>query len=162
MSNSAPPPGNPFAQGAVPPAPYAPPPAPVRDNLALGLLAAVVAALVSAGIYGAIAGAIEREVGWAAIGVGFLIGLAAGKAGGPGPVLPVVSAALAIGAVYLGQILGIAILIGKSMNLAVTDILVDHFGELTRAWSEGAGAMTLLFFALAVFAAFSGAKKAAS
>ncbi|MFE3740107.1 hypothetical protein ACFXP3_09920 [Streptomyces sp. NPDC059096] len=162
MSQSVPPPGNPFAPGAVPPAPFAPPPAPARDNIALGLAAALVTALVAAGVYGGIAGAIEREIGWAAIGVGFLIGLVAGKVGGTNPVLPVVSGVLALGAVYLGQIVGIAIIVAKELNLSATDVFLDHFGLLTDAWNQGKDVMTFLFFALAAFAAFSGAKKATS
>ncbi|WP_411108074.1 hypothetical protein [Streptomyces sp. c-19] len=42
---------------------------PVRDNVGLGLLAALVAGLVACGIYGAVRGGIEREVGWAATDV---------------------------------------------------------------------------------------------
>ncbi|PVE10050.1 hypothetical protein [Streptomyces scopuliridis] len=163
MSQSVPPPGNPFADGAVPPGPYTPPPppAPVRDNLALGLVTALVAALVAGGVYGGIAGAIEREIGWAAIGVGFLVGFAAGKVGGPNPVLPIASAVLSLGAVYLGQLLGIAISVAKELNVSATDVFLDNFGLLTEAWNEGKDIMTFLFFALAAFAAFSGAKKAA-
>ncbi|MER5308279.1 hypothetical protein ABT034_10875 [Streptomyces sp. NPDC002773] len=162
MSQPVPPPGNPFADSAAPqPYPMAPPPAPARDNVALGLVAALVAALVSGGVYGAIMGGIEREIGWAAVGVGFLVGLAAGKVGGRNPVLPVVSAVLSLGAVYLGQLVGIAVLIGKQLNVPTTDLLLQEFGVLTDAWNEAKDPLTFLFFALAAFAAFSGAKKAA-
>ncbi|RSS55041.1 hypothetical protein [Streptomyces sp. WAC01280] len=157
-----PPPGNPFAQGGAPePYPMAPPPAPVRDNVGLGLLAALVTGLVAGGIYGAVMGGIEREIGWAAVGVGFLVGLAAGKVGGRNPVLPVASAVLSLGAVYLGQLVGIAVLGAKELNVSATDLFLEEFGLLTEAWNEGKDAMTFLFFALAAFAAFSAAKKAA-
>ncbi|MFF8411401.1 hypothetical protein [Streptomyces omiyaensis] len=146
---------NPF--GAYPPAPE-----PRRANVGLGIVAAVVAALVTAGIYGAVMGGIEREIGWAAIGVGFVIGLAAGKVGGSNPVLPVVSAVLSLGAVYVGQLVGIAIVVAKELNVSATDIVFQEFGLLTQAWSEGKDAMTFLFLAIAAFAAFSGAKKAAA
>ncbi|CAM5370628.1 hypothetical protein [Streptomyces narbonensis] len=163
MSQPVPPPsGNPFANGGVPgPYPAAPPPAPVRDNVALGLVAAVVAALVSAGVYGALLGGIERQIGWAAVGVGFLVGLAAGKVGGRNPVLPVASAVLSLGAVYLGQIVGIAVLGAKEFDVSATQLFLEDFGLLTEAWNEGKDALTFLFFGLAAFAAFSGAKKAA-
>ncbi|MFB7360119.1 hypothetical protein [Streptomyces gardneri] len=163
MSQPVPPPsGNPFANGGVPgPYPAAPPPAPVRDNVALGLVAAVVAALVSAGVYGALLGGIERQISWAAIGVGFLVGFAAGKVGGRNPVLPVAGAVLSLGAVYLGQLVGIAVLAAKEFNVSATELFLEDFGLLTEAWNEGKDALTFLFFALAAFAAFSGAKKAA-
>ncbi|MFB7592638.1 hypothetical protein [Streptomyces sp. NPDC056169] len=162
MSQPVPPPGNPFANGPAPePYPMAPPPAPVRDNVGLGLLAALVAGLVAGGVYGAVIGGIEREIGWAAVGVGFLVGLAAGKVGGRNPVLPVASAVLSLGAVYLGQLVGIAVLGAKELNVSATELFFEEFGLLTEAWNEGKDAMTFLFFALAAFAAFSAAKKAA-
>ncbi|WP_381794864.1 hypothetical protein [Streptomyces niveus] len=162
MSQSVPPPGNPFAGGPVPPGPgnpFAPAP-PVRDNVGLGLAAAAGTAIAAAAIYGGIAGAIESEIGFAAIGVGFVIGLVAGKVGGRNPVLAVVSAVFALAAVYLGQIFGIAIIGAEELGLSVTEMLFDHFSLLTEAWNAGKEAMTFLFFALAAFAAFSGAKKA--
>ncbi|WP_455360368.1 hypothetical protein [Streptomyces sp. SYSU K21746] len=158
MSQSVPPAGNPFADGAaVPPAPA---PAPVRNNVALGLAAAVVAALVTAGVYGAILGATEYEIGFAAVGVGFVIGFAAGKLGGSNPVLSVVSALLALGAVYLGQLLGIAIIFDKIANAGVLTMFTENLSVLTAGWKEGADPMTYLFLAIGGFVAFSSAKKA--
>ncbi|MFF7812134.1 hypothetical protein ACF1E9_18160 [Streptomyces roseolus] len=158
---------NPFAQGAPqqpagqnPFGAYPPAPAPRRTNIGLGIVAAVVTALVTAGIYGAILGGIEAEIGWAAVGVGFAVGFAAGKVGGGNPVLPVVSALLSLGAVYLGQLVGIAVYASKEFHVSFTDIFLDDFGGLTAAWSEGKDVMTFLFLALGAAAAFSGAKKA--
>ncbi|MEU8758192.1 hypothetical protein [Streptomyces sp. NPDC048659] len=163
MSQPVPPPGNPFAQGTEQPfeqPPLAPAP-PARSNVGLGLVVALVAALVAAGVYGGIAGAIEREIGWAAVGVGFLVGFAAGKAGGRNPALPVVSAVLSLGAVYVGQLLTIAIIGAKELDVSVTTILFDHLDVVQAAWKEELDPLTFLFFALAAFAAFSGSKKAA-
>ncbi|MCX5228137.1 hypothetical protein ABZY16_14435 [Streptomyces sp. NPDC006553] len=161
MSQPVPPPGNPFAGGAAPEQyPVAPPPAPARDNVALGLVAALVAALVSAGVYGAVIGGTERQIGWAAVGVGFLTGLAAGKVGGRNPVLPIASAVLALGAVYLGQLVGIAILLSKELDVSATELFLQEFGLLTEGWNATKDGLTFLFFGIAAFAAFSGAKKA--
>lgn len=153
-----PPSGNPFAGGGQ----YtpAPPPAPVRDNVGLGIVAAVVTALVAAGVYGAIAGAIEAEIGYAAVGVGFLTGFAAAKAGGPNPVLPVLSAVLGIAAVYLGQLVGIAMIGAEELEVSFTDLFIDEFSLLTEAWKESADGMTYVFLAIAAVTAFAGAKKA--
>ncbi|MFI2430398.1 hypothetical protein [Streptomyces sp. NPDC018693] len=152
-------PGNPFAQqpGAVPP-----PPAPVRNNIGLGLVAALGTALVVAGVYGAIIGATEREIGWAAIGVGFAIGLVAGKVGGRNPALAVIGAVLALGAVYIGQMVGVAVLVTKEFDLGFTEVFFQHFSDVHEVWKEDSDGMTFLFFALAAIASFSGAKKAAA
>ncbi|MFI5877858.1 hypothetical protein [Streptomyces sp. NPDC051554] len=159
--------GNPYAQqpGTVPPppapgAPYAPP-APPKNNIALGLVTAVAAALVAAGIYGVVIGTTKHEIGWAAVGVGFVIGLAAGRLGGRNPALPVVSAVLALGAVYLGQLVGDAMLIADEYGVDFSKVFFDHFGVVQDAWKTDSDPLTFVFFAIAAFAAFSGAKKAA-
>ncbi|MFI8424956.1 hypothetical protein [Streptomyces sp. NPDC085479] len=154
---------NPFGQapaGQNPFGAYPPAPAPRRNNVGLGILAAVVAALVTAGVYGAILGAVEIQIGWAAVGVGFAVGFAAGKAGGNNPVLPIVSAILALGAVYLGQLVGIAVFASKEYGFPFFELFFEEFGMLTEAWSEAKDPLTFLFLALGPIAAFSGAKKA--
>lgn len=161
MSQSFPPPQqpqqpNPEFPGFVP----APPPAPVRDNLAGGLVTAVVVAVVAAGVYGALIGATEHEIGYAAVGVGFLIGWASGKVGGRNPALPVLSALLALGAVYAGQLVGEAVLGAKQLPVSASELLFQHLGLVNDAWKADADPMTFLFFAIAAFAAFSGSKKA--
>ncbi|WP_371583839.1 hypothetical protein [Streptomyces sp. NBC_01314] len=157
--------GNPYAQqsGAAlpPPVPFAPAAAPARNNLALGLVVGVVMALVTAGVYGGIVGATEYEIGYAAVGVGFLIGFAAGKIGGTNPILPVVSALLSLGAVYLGQLIGIAMFVADDAGVSATSLFTEQFDGLTEAWSETADPMTFLFLAIGAFTAFSSAKKAA-
>ncbi|WP_406455682.1 hypothetical protein OH768_20600 [Streptomyces sp. NBC_01622] len=162
--------GNPYAQqpGAVPPppapsAPYAPPTpsAPLLNNIALGLVTAVVAALIAAGVYGFVIGTTKHEIGWAAVGVGFGIGLAAGRLGGRNPALPVVSAVLALGAVYLGQLVGEAMIGADELGVSFSKVFFDHFDVVQDAWKADADPLTFVFFAIAAFAAFSGAKKAA-
>ena len=154
--------GNPYAAqpGAVPPPP-APPALPARNNIGLGVLVAVVVALVTAGIYGGIIGSTKYEIGYAAVGVGFLIGFAAGKVGGSNPVLPVVSAVLSLGAVYLGQLIGIAMIGSDEIGVSATTLFTEHFDLLNEGWKETADAMTFLFLGIGAFAAFSGAKKGA-
>ncbi|MFF3321403.1 hypothetical protein [Streptomyces sp. NPDC002889] len=159
MSQPVPPPsGNPFAGGDqfAP----APPPAPVRDRVGLGIVAAVVAALVAAGAYGAIGGAIEREIGYAAVGVGFLVGFAAAKVGGRNPALPVISAVLSIGAVYLGQLIVTAVMVTKFGGASFTEVFFGHFGDLMTLWKRDAEGMTYVFLGIAAITAFAGAKKA--
>ncbi|MEU8027779.1 hypothetical protein [Streptomyces sp. NPDC049099] len=183
MSQSAPPPqppqsgpvtGNPYAEQAPAPAPGAPyppqpgafappaPPAPGRNNLVLGLAAAVVAAVAAAALYGVVIGATKHEIGYAAVGVGFVIGLAAGKAGGRNPVLPIVAVVLALASVYFGQLVGEAMIGAKQTGLSFSQIFFDHFDVVQKAWKEEADPLTFLFFAIAGFAAFSGTKKAAA
>ncbi|MCI3276106.1 hypothetical protein [Streptomyces cylindrosporus] len=188
MTQSVPPPqpqpqpvdGNPYAQAAdgapdaaqqpgaavppppVPGVPYAPvAPAPAKNNVGLGLGAAFVAAVVAAGVYGAIIGLTKHEIGWAAVGVGFLIGLAAGRVGGRNPVLPVASAVLSLGSVYIGQLVGDAMILAKAASVSFTEVFFQHFDVVQEAWKADADPLTFVFFAIAAYVAFTGAKKAA-
>ncbi|CAM5556471.1 hypothetical protein [Streptomyces griseorubiginosus] len=162
--------GAPYAPqpGAVPPPqapgiPYGavPAPAPVRNNLGLGLVAAFVAAVVAAGVYGAIIGLTKHEIGWAAVGVGFLVGLAAGRLGGRNPVLPVASAVLSLGSVYIGQLVGEAMIVAKDTPLSFSELFFQHFDVLQEGWKAGADPLTFVFFAIAAYVAFSTARKTA-
>ncbi|MEU0128550.1 MULTISPECIES: hypothetical protein [unclassified Streptomyces] len=156
--------GNPFA-GQQPgqfgggPFPYAPQPS--RNNPGLGLLAALGAAVVAAILYGLLAGSIEREVGYAAVGVGFLIGFAASKAGGPLPAVSVVSAVVALGAVLMGQLIGMAMIVAEANGVGFSEVFFDRFGDLFNAWKELSDFMTYLFLVLGPIGAIGGARKGA-
>ncbi|MFD5077602.1 hypothetical protein [Streptomyces sp. NPDC058371] len=138
----------------------APPAAPARTNVVLGLAAAVGAALVAAGVYGAIIGATRHEIGWAAVGVGFLIGLAAGRVGGRSPVLPIVSVVLSVGSVYLGQLIGEAMIGAKDNGVGFNEVFFQHFDWVQEAWKAEADPLTFVFFAIAAYVAFSSTQKA--
>ncbi|MFD7260992.1 hypothetical protein [Streptomyces sp. NPDC059874] len=135
-------------------------PAARTGNVGLGIVAAVVAALVAAGAYGYIMNAIDREIGYAAAGVGLLVGLAAGKVGGRNPILPLIAAALSLGAVYLGQLTFIALALADFGNVGVGEVLSKAgVGGLNDIWKESVDAMSFLFLAIGGFVAFGAAKK---
>ncbi|PBC61711.1 hypothetical protein BKI49_22150 [Streptomyces sp. Tue6028] len=162
-AGQAPAPGQGAPQGAPQPGfPVAPvaPAAPVRDNLALGLAAAFVAALVAAGVYGAIIGLTKHEIGWAAVGVGFLVGLAAGRVGGRNQILPVASVILSVASIYLGQLVGEAMIGAKELGVGFNEVFFDHFDVVQEAWKEQADPLTFVFFAIAAYVAFSSTRKA--
>ncbi|MFI5827354.1 hypothetical protein ACIA6C_08840 [Streptomyces sp. NPDC051578] len=138
-------------------------PAPARSgNVALGVVAALVAAVVAAGIYGAIIGVTKYQVGYAAVGVGALVGFAAGKLGGRNPLLPVVSVLVSLAAIFAGQIFGIAMIGADELKVGVLDVLNMGVSLLVDAWKEDAGPMTFLFLGIGGFVSFGAAKKAAA
>ncbi|WP_328719852.1 hypothetical protein OHT52_10400 [Streptomyces sp. NBC_00247] len=161
----APPTGNPFAPqqpgqpGQFPGVPFAPITGPVRNNLALGLLASFGTALVVGAIYGGITGATEREFVYAAVVVGLLVGWVAGKTGGRNPVLPFASVVFALGSVYFGQLLADAIMASKQLPVSVSEMFFQHLGVLQEIWKADTDFISILFFGIAGFAAFSAAKK---
>ncbi|MEU7063701.1 hypothetical protein [Streptomyces sp. NPDC046161] len=138
-------------------------PAPARSgNVALGIVAALVAAVAAAGVYGAIIGVTKYQVGYAAVGVGALVGFAAGKLGGRNPLLPVVSVLVSLAAIFAGQIFGIAMIGADELKVGVLDVLNMGVSLLVDAWKEDAGPMTFLFLGIGGFVSFGAAKKAAA
>ncbi|MFE4694520.1 hypothetical protein ACFRH6_31280 [Streptomyces sp. NPDC056749] len=155
--------GNPFAGqqpgqfgGGFPPAPPAP-----RGNVGLGVLTALGTAIVAAILYGVIAGSIEREVGYAAIGVGFLVGFAASKVGGPLPAIGAASAVFSLGAVFLGQLVAMSMILADGLGVGFSEVFFEHFGDVVDVWKQESDFMTYLFLLLGPVAAFGGARKAA-
>jgi hypothetical protein len=171
MSQPVPPPsGNPFAGGDqfAP----APPPAPVRNNLGLGLAAGLAAAVVGALAYGGVMRALANEdgsyteIGYAALAVGALVGFALGKVGGRNPILPLIGVPLALVAVFCGQLFGFALMISWWSEatpdpLTVTEILTSNLGDLIEGWKEEAEAMTYLFLGISGVAGYTITKKVA-
>jgi hypothetical protein len=174
---SVPPAGNPFAgepasqppvqqQGApegtpqpgFPVAPLAPA-APARNNFALGLAAAVGAGLVSAVLYGLVIGLTKHEIGYAAVGVGFLVGIAAGRAGGRNQTLPVAAVILSVASVYLGQLIGDAMIVAKEYGVGFNEVFFEHIDVVQKVWKADADPVTFLFFAVAAYVAFQSTRK---
>lgn len=67
---------------------------------------------------------------------------------------------LSVASVYLGQLVGEAMLGAKEVGVGFNEIFFHHFGVVQEAWKAQADPLTFLFFAIAAYAAFSGAKKA--
>ncbi|MFB4422485.1 hypothetical protein C5F59_015485 [Streptomyces sp. QL37] len=159
-------PGNPFAgqQGQQPGqfagGPFPPAPPTAGNKVGLGVLAALGAAIVAAVLYGVLAGSIEREIGYAAIGVGFLVGFAASKIGGANPAVLGASAVFSLAAVFLGQLIGMSMILADGLGVGFSEVFFDHFSDVLDIWKEEADFMTYLFLLLGPVAAFGGAKRA--
>ncbi|AWZ09826.1 hypothetical protein DRB96_08505 [Streptomyces sp. ICC1] len=104
--------------------------------------------------------AIEREIGYAAVGVGALVGFAAGKLGGRNPVLPVVGAVFAVVSVFLGELFFYALALAGAAGVGLGDVLSTvGVSGLVDIWKEEADVMSVLFLALGAFTGFGSAKK---
>ncbi|MFE9728483.1 hypothetical protein ACFYQ5_34140 [Streptomyces sp. NPDC005794] len=147
--------GGQFAGGPFPPAPQA-----AGNKVGLGVLAALGAAIVAAVLYGVLAGSIEREVGYAAIGVGFLTGFVGSKVGGSHPAVLGAGVVFSLGAVFLGQLVGMSMILADGLGVGFSEVFFDHFGDVFDIWKEEADFMTYLFLLLGPVAAFGGARRA--
>ena len=78
-----------------------------RGNFALAIGAGLTAAIVGAAVWAIITITIKYQIGWMAIGVGFLVGFAISYAGGTGVGFRILGALLALLGCVAGNFLSI-------------------------------------------------------
>jgi hypothetical protein len=128
---------------------------PSTSNLPLGALAGLGAAIVGAAIWAAITAATEYQIGWMAIGVGFLVGFAVRFVGkGTEPTFGIVGAVLALLGCLLGNLLTFAWFAAEQTGLPFFTVLTSDLGALIDFMSANFAAMDLLFYALAAYCGF--------
>jgi hypothetical protein len=137
----------------TPPTPAARPVAAGGENLPMGFLAGLVAATVGAGLWAGITLLTYYQIGWMAVGVGALVGVAVRRAGrGTTKVFGYLGAALALGGCLVGNLLtGSVILAGEwgmSLPIFFTRLTPDLAMDLMKAMFSP---MDLLFYGLAIW-----------
>ncbi|MFN2538506.1 MAG: hypothetical protein ABR549_10205 [Mycobacteriales bacterium] len=136
---------------------------PTRPNLTAGVLGAVVGALLGAVGWALLVSVTNFKIGYAAVGVGALTGLLAGRLGGGAPQLPAVSAAVGLVGCFVGDLLTDAHVLSSELHDRGTDLsmfrilrtAVEHpsaFGW--PLYKAGFGFLDVVFYAFAALAAF--------
>lgn len=125
-------------------------------NLPLALAAGVVAALIGAVLWAVITVATGYQIGFMAVGVGFLVGFAVGKFG-RGSTLPfqISGAVLALLGCVLGNFFTVIGFASNQSDMGVFQMLgqVDPSAVLS-VMTEAAQPMDLLFYGIAVYQGF--------
>ena len=124
------------------------------QSLTAGFAAGTVAALVSAGIWAVITAATNFQIGWMAIGVGCLVGLAIRTFGkGIDKSFGIMGAVLAVLGCALGNLLSVCIIISQQEGIAFLSVIsilnAEIIGELMAITFHP---MDVVFYALAVYA----------
>lgn len=127
----------------------------MRSRFGLGTLAGLAVMAVAALAYGALlratmsAGGAYHEFTFAALAVGLAVGAATGLAGGRNAALPVVGLLLAMVGVFLGEIVGLALISAYRNGTPVTDVVIRHYGTLFGDWRRQVDVMSCVFLFLA-------------
>jgi len=124
-----------------------------NQNLAAGTLAGLVAALVAAGIWALITALTEYQIGFMAIGVGFLVGIAMRVVGkGIEPVFGIVGAALSLLGCLIGNLLTVSWFIAASEGVPYWELLgslnLEFAIEILTVTFDP---MDLVFYGIAVY-----------
>ena len=124
-----------------------------EQNLVMGGLSGLVAAMVGAGVWAAVTIATEYQIGWMAVGIGFLVGYAVRFAGkGISPVYGAASAVLSLLGCAVGNVLTFAWFIASAEGMSFMEVvgqlnLAIVVGLLTSTFEV----MDILFYGLAAY-----------
>jgi len=127
------------------------------QNLPMAILAGVVAGVIGAVIWAVISAVTNYQIGFMAIGVGLLVGVAVLHFGrGITPLYGVVGAVCALFGCVLGNVLTACYFIGDSEGLETLTVLnsIVGSGGLIPLITETFQGMDLLFYAIAIFEAY--------
>ena len=123
-----------------------------KPNLALAVIAGVVAAIIGGIAWAAVTVTTEYQIGYMAIGVGFLVGFAVRLGHGRTPAFGLIGAVLALAGCLLGNFLSMVGFVTKSENLDYLKTLsaIDYakVPDLMRSTFD---VMDLVFYAIAVY-----------
>ncbi|MGH0033130.1 MAG: hypothetical protein ACQGVC_25345 [Myxococcota bacterium] len=122
-----------------------------EQNLPLGAAAGIVASLLGAAVWAAITVVTGYQIGFMAIGVGFLVGLAVRLAGrGLSVVFGVVGGVLALLGCAAGNLLAVTALVAQHEEMAFFDVVLRLDPTLAfELMKSFASPMDALFYAIA-------------
>jgi hypothetical protein len=127
-----------------------------NQNLSLGAVGGIAAAVVGAIVWAIITVVTEYQIGWMAIGVGFLVGYAVKMLGkGVDPAFGIAAAAIALGGCLAGNLLTVVIMVSREESIEIMTVLSRLTPSITvDIMKETFQPMDVLFYGLAVYEAF--------
>ncbi len=123
------------------------------QNFNAAISAGMVAAVIGAVAWAAITVATEYQIGWMAVGVGFLVGYAVRRFGhGIEPRFGYLGAALALAGCALGNLLTVIGFVGRSEHISYLSLLGRlNWGAVPGIMAATFNPMDLLFYGIAVY-----------
>lgn len=124
-----------------------------EQNLMMGALTGFFAAMVGAGIWATVTVVTEYQIGWMAVGIGFLVGFAVRFAGkGISPVFGAVSAVMALVGCAVGNLMTFTYFIAMSEGLSFMDVATQlDFAIAFEILTSTFEVMDVLFYGLAAY-----------
>lgn len=124
-----------------------------QQNLVAGVLAGLVASLAGAGVWAVVTVVTGYQIGWMAVGVGFVVGVAIRTAGkGIDGVFGIVGAGLALLGCAVGNLLAVCGLVAKQENMAFIEVVSRlDLSVVQELMVTTFSPMDLLFYGIAVY-----------
>lgn len=132
-----------------------------QPNLLMGLIGGAIAMLVGAIVWGAITYFTEYQIGWMAVGVGFLVGIAIRFFGrGKTMVFGISGAVLALIGCLLGNLLFYSGVIAREEGASFLEVFFFFLftpAAVVEVFMLAFSVIDILFYGLAAYAGFSAA-----
>ena len=127
-----------------------------KENMVLAVVAGLVSSLVGAGIWAAVTIATQYQIGWMAVGIGFLVGFSVRYLGkGISAPFGIIGAAFALLGCLLGNFLTIAGFIGIEEGIGIFEVLEFlDYTQVPNIMISTFEPMDVLFYAIAVYEAY--------
>ncbi len=127
-----------------------------EQNLAMGVLAGTGAALAGAAVWAVVTVVTQYQIGWMAVGVGFLVGIAVRQFGkGIDKTFGVVGAVLALVGCLLGNLFAVCGMIAAEEGVGFLEVVSGLNAEIVmELMSATFSPMDLLFYGIAVYEGF--------
>lgn len=123
-----------------------------EQNLTKGVILGAVACIVGAVAWALVSVSTGYQIGYMAIGVGLLVGIAMRQGKGVTPVFGIIGAALALVSCVLGDFFSIIGFIAKDYEISFMDVLLEvDYKEVFGAMMENLASMTVVFYGIAVY-----------
>ena len=127
-----------------------------EQNLFAGLLAGLFAAIAGAAIWAIVTALTGYQIGWMAVGVGFLVGLAVRSLGkGIDKIFGVMGALLGLFGCLLGNLLAVCYFISDAMGIAYFDVVMQLTPAIAiEILQDTFTPIDLLFYGIAIYEAY--------
>lgn len=123
-----------------------------EQNLTKGVILGAVACIVGAVAWALVSVSTGYQIGYMAIGVGLLVGIAMRQGKGVTPVFGIIGATLALVSCVLGDFFSIIGFIAKDYEMSFMDVLLEvDYKEVFGAMMENLASMTIVFYGIAVY-----------
>jgi hypothetical protein len=124
-----------------------------NQNLLFGIIGGIAAAAVGATIWAVVTYLTNYQIGWMAVGVGFLVGIAVRIFGkGIDTIFGVVGAALSLIGCLSGNLLAVCIVVSQQENIPFFDLLTRlNLEIIAKVMKDTFSVIDLLFYGIAVY-----------
>ncbi len=124
-----------------------------NQNLGLAALGGLIGASIGAAVWTGVTVLTHYQIGWMAVGVGFLTGLIVRKMGqGIDPLYGVIGATFSLLGCLAGNLMAICIIAAKEVGLPVMDIVSSLTPSvIVEIFKESFSPIDLLFYGIAVY-----------